>query len=344
MILYTVALIILAIAILLVYSTITFFRPSDIEVIVSNEKSTLIDIDNEISVITWNIGYAGLGDDMDFFYDGGRKMRTSLERTKSNHQNILKYLSDHSYIDFLLLQEVDKNSKRSYYINTYDSLISTFPNASHSYGINYKVKHVPVPIFNPMGTVTSGIVTISNAIPFSAERYSYPGSYPWPGMLFNLQRCFLINKYNVSDGKELVIIHTHNSAYADKSLISLQMEFLKEVMLKEYEKGNYIIAGGDWNQSPPDFEPDFIFNLFDTINPAKIPTDYLPDWQWVYSPETPTNRNISTPYNPAESLTTVIDFFLISPNIELLNVDCIHIDFKFSDHNPVKAKFKLGKK
>lgn len=342
-ILYLFALIILAISILLIYSTITFYRPKDIEVIASNEKSTLIDINDDISVITWNIGYAGLGDDMDFFYDGGKKTRTSLERTKSNHNNIFKYLSDHSYNDFFLLQEVDIKSKRSYYVNTYDSLISVFPNASHSFGINYKAKHVPVPIFNPMGAVTSGIVTISNAIPSSAERYSYPSSHSWPVKLFHLQRCFLINRYNVSDGKELVIVHTHNSAHDDGSIKALEMEVLKEVLIKEFEKGNYIIAGGDWNQSPPDFKPDFIFNLFDTINIAKIPTDFLPDWQWVYSSEVPTNRTISTPYNPGESLTTVVDFFLISPNIELKNIECIHLDFKNSDHNPVKAKFKLGK-
>lgn len=40
-----------------------------------------------------NIGYAGLGDNMDFFYDGGRRVRDSRERTARNLKEIVETIS-----------------------------------------------------------------------------------------------------------------------------------------------------------------------------------------------------------------------------------------------------------
>jgi exonuclease III len=46
-------------------------------------------------------------------------------------------------------------------------------------------------------------------------------------------------------------------------------------------------------------------------------------------------------YDPATTTTTVIDFFLLSPNIEAISVDCINLNFENSDHNPVRIKVKM---
>jgi exonuclease III len=37
----------------------------------------------------------------------------------------------------------------------------------------------------------------------------------------------------------------------------------------------------------------------------------------------------------------VIDGFIVSPNVEVLSVQTIDLDFKNSDHNPVKLTFAL---
>ena len=65
-----------------------------------------------------------------------------------------------------------------------------------------------------------------------------------------LDRCFLLSRLALPDGKELVLINTHNEAFDDGSQRNQQMAVLKELMLKEYEKGNYVITGGDWNLNP----------------------------------------------------------------------------------------------
>lgn len=36
-----------------------------------------------------------------------------------------------------------------------------------------------------------------------------------------------------------------------------------------------------------------------------------------------------------------VEFFLVSPNIEVSNVKCYDLEFKNSDHNPVQARFRL---
>ena len=158
-----------------------------------------------------------------------------------------------------------------------------------------------------------------------------------------LDRCFLVSRYQLDGAKkEMVMINTHNSAYDDGTLRSNQMTYLKNFLVGEYEKGNYVIVGGDWNQCPPKFNPEFADNLMDNNNRMDIDQEYLPGWKWAYDSKIPTNRRVVSIYDKSTTLTTVIDFFLLSPNIEMVNVQGIHLGFEHSDHHPVKLKIQLN--
>jgi endonuclease/exonuclease/phosphatase family metal-dependent hydrolase len=159
-----------------------------------------------------------------------------------------------------------------------------------------------------------------------------------------LDRCFLVSRYRLDNGKNLLVINTHNSAYDDGTLRSRQMAYLKTFLIQEYEKGNYVIVGGDWNQCPPSFSPEFDRNLMDDENRMDIERDYLPKWRWAYDRKVPTNRRLVAPYDKRTTLTTVIDFFLVSPNVEIKQVQGIHLEFEHSDHHPVKLEIKLKEK
>ena len=67
--------ILLCAAALILWLSVTEFKPgdvSDVKVEANSEVSGLSPfLDEEFSVISWNIGYAGLGKDSDFFMDGG---------------------------------------------------------------------------------------------------------------------------------------------------------------------------------------------------------------------------------------------------------------------------------
>ena len=102
-------------------------------------------------------------------------------------------------------------------------------------------------------------------------------------------------------GKELILINTHNEAFDPGDIRKAQMEYLKNFMISEYQNGNYVIAGGDWNQCPPQFNPDFPANQ---VNEEQmiISADYLPsDWTWAYDNKNPSNRSVITAYDPCNN-------------------------------------------
>ena len=68
-------------------------------------------------VMTLNIGYAGLGEEMDFFMDGGEGVNPeSEERVRTNLAGIENALNL-AQPDFYFLQEIDRDSSRSYHID-----------------------------------------------------------------------------------------------------------------------------------------------------------------------------------------------------------------------------------
>lgn len=331
-----------AFALFLVFATVDDYRPDEVTTFVNTDPSEPLSDTASFDLLIWNIGYAGLDASMDFFYDGGEKMRPDEEGVRNNMEGISRTLSTYSDWDFVMLQEVDKHSKRSYRINEYEAIQELFKDHHVSFGKNYNVSFIPIPIKEPMGKVESGLMSLSKYRPSSVERHSFPGNYPWPMKLFMLDRCFLVNRFAMESGKELLVINTHNSAYDDGSLRTKQMSFLKTFLLDEYRKGNYVIAGGDWNQTPHGFAPELPSHLFDTINLTYVDEGYPgPDWSWAFDPRLPTNRRVSTPYDQSTSLTTVIDYYLLSPNVLLEEVETVNVDFEFSDHQPVRLKARL---
>ena len=326
----------------ILFATITDFAPDEkTEVDIEGEGSPISG--DRFTVMIWNIGYAGLGADADFFYDGGEMVRSTRDDVQKYMEGIDGFVSSSGReVDFLLLQEVDQDSKRSYHINQYNSFKSSLPNHSASFATNYKVKFIAIPFLEPMGQVWSGLASFSKFKPESATRYQFPGNYSWPKSVFFLDRCFMVQRYKLESGKDLVMINTHNSAYDDGTLKEQQMEFMKSILHEEYDQGNYVIVGGDWNQCPPGFQFDKFAKKPETeYSQTNVPADYIPEWTWAFYPNTPTNRKVSEPYDSDETFTTVIDFFLVSPNIRVISTEGIDLDFAYSDHQPVKLEFVL---
>jgi endonuclease/exonuclease/phosphatase family metal-dependent hydrolase len=342
--LLTVVLVVVTVFIgIIIYAIISDYKPKEKEIISTGVKHEILNGSMEFSLLTWNIGYGGLDREMDFFYDGGTRVFTPETTCLKNLSEINKFLKQNDSIDFILLQEVDMDSKRSYHINEFESLKIALKAYSPAFAKNYDVFFVPVPPATPMGKVLSGLTIFSKYLPTSSIRYSFPGEYGFPKQLFMLDRCFLVNRYPLSNGKELLIINTHNEAFDPGQIRRAQMSYLKDFLLDEFRNGNYIVTGGDWNQNPPEFHSDFAMNKTDTTQMV-IPIDYLPpDWKWLYDNRTPSERNVFTAYDPSSTTTNIFDFFLISPNIVSISVEGVQLNFENSDHNPVRIKIKLQK-
>lgn len=344
----------LYVMIVILHGTVTDYQPEEkITVEITGKATQKVIEDSIISLVTWNVGFGGLGAKDLFFYDDNGTLSTShpVISPKENSNNNQKGMADfvkNTKVDFYLFQEVDKDAKRSYHNNQYEMLEKEAPNYVGTFATNYKVKRVPLPVlqfWNTLGKVESGLASYSKYETKEATRYQFPGNYSWPMRVFQLDRCFLVNRFDTKNGKELVVINTHNSAYDKGGVLKKQQTaYLKKYITSEYEKGNYVIVGGDWNQCPPYFPFDKLMpgkgKGYETLN---IDADYLPeDWLWVYDPLMPTNRKSSEVYNEGETFTTLIDFFLISPNITVEKVKAINQHFEFSDHQPVYVELRLN--
>jgi endonuclease/exonuclease/phosphatase family metal-dependent hydrolase len=326
---------------LLLFSTITDYKPPEKEQ-VAVEGQAILQPDSIHTFMIWNIGYGGLGKEVDFFYDGGKTVRAPREIYDKDINGVYQFLQSNDSVDFFLLQEVDRNSKRSYRQDQFAEIGERLQDFTYSFGMNYNVKFIPIPPTNPLGKVVGGLASYSRFSPTSATRFSFPGNFAWPKRIYFLDRCFLVKRFDLPNGKELLVINTHNSAYDDGGLKKKQMEYLKNFLIQEYEKGNYVIVGGDWNQCPPNFDVYKFAKEDSDYAQLNIDFDYLPsDWLWAYDPDITTNRKLTTAYNPAKTFATIIDFYLISPNIELLRIKGIDQGFEFSDHQPVFMKVRL---
>jgi endonuclease/exonuclease/phosphatase family metal-dependent hydrolase len=321
---------------------ITDYRPQEKTTLEVNDSPGQLSDSLALSLLTWNIGYCGLDNKMDFFYDGGTKVFTPKLQCLKNLSAVMTFLKANDSIDIVFLQEIDRKSKRSYKVDEYATVRDHVQYASGAFATNYKVFFVPVPFTSPMGSVNSGITILSKYVPASSVRYSFPGTYSFPKQLFMLDRCFMVNRYPLKNGKELLIINTHNEAFDPGEIRKAQMEYLKNFVLAEYSKGNYVVAGGDWNECPSGFKPDFSHNQVNK-DQMGIPSDFMPsEWKWVFDSKTPSNRSVIAAYDQALTTTTVIDFFLLSPNVKALSVQCIDLGFANSDHNPVRVKLRLN--
>lgn len=291
--------------------------------------------DTTITLFNWNIGYAGLGAKSDFWKDGGEMVHPGKEISAEYLAGIRSVISQYrDSTDFFLLQEVDRGSARSYKTDQAKAIAEELPGFAWAFGKNYDVDYIPVPLLEPYGGVESGLVTFSTTKAASSTRYSFEGNYSFPTGLFYLDRCYLLERFPMEDGKELVVINTHNSAYDDGSLKKRQMAQMADVLKAEYAKGNFVIVGGDWNQMPAGFSglPGFPVNGKGVNVAAEYPEA---GWHWAWADNAPTNRALNAIYNQDTTMRKVIDFYLVSPNLTVKSVKNIDLNFQYSDHQPV---------
>ena len=161
-----------------------------------------------------------------------------------------------------------------------------------------------------------------------------------------LKRGLLVTRLPIEDSKkELTIVNLHLEAYDSGEGKRQQTEILINFLLEEYSKGNYCVAGGDFNQTFPTIDNSRYPILDDShFSPGSLDADLLPEgWTFAADGDIPTSRLNNQPYNPASPNTQhyVLDGFILSPNVELLSVQTLDGGFRYSDHNPVRLEIRL---
>lgn len=322
----------------LIYGTLTDYNPPQLVPIASVGEAKL-PADSVITFITWNIGYTGQGARADFFYDGGKQVVASEADVTEYRNGITEFMASQNDVDVFFLQEVDSLARRSHYVNHSAHFAAHLPDYLYAFAPNYNVQFVPMPLWNPMGKVISGLTTFSRLPADGFERHAFDSQFSWPTRIFFLDRCFLSHRTPLPNGKDLICINTHCSAYdTSGTMVSKEIERIVAFAEAEYLKGNYVVIGGDWNQCPPGYTP---LDSSLSYNEHILRNDQLPaGWRWESDINVYTNRKMTTVYGP-DCYKSVIDHFVVSPNLETVKVEGIDLDFAFSDHQPVKLSVKL---
>ena len=321
------------------------YRPAPVEAAetLSSGAAKQLRSGQTLEVLSWNIGYAGLGAESDFFMDGGKDTASADRPTVERYLGGIAETVASSGAELVLLQEVDRASTRTYRIDEAASLLDTLGGGkSAAFAKNFSVPFVPYPL-PPIGKVESGLMTLSDYEIASSDRRALFCPFSWPLRIANLKRCLLVSRLPIEGSdKELVLIDLHMEAYDDSGGRVTQTKELAEFIGAEYEKGNYVIAGGDFNQMFP--KTSYRFTIFtpELWLPGVFDTELLPEgFQTVFDPNIPSCRLLNAPYNAETAQHYVIDGFVLSPNVKLEAVETLDLGFVNSDHNPVSLRVTL---
>ena len=298
--------------------------------------------------ISYNIGFGAYESDYSFFMDGGtQSWAWSEERLRENLDEIAALLQAEN-ADFLLLQEVDVDATRTYHFDESAVLRAAFPDRACVYAQNYDSPFLLYPFTQPHGASRAGMLTFSRYAVSSSLRRSLPIEGGFRKFL-DLDRCYSVCRLPVEGGKELVLYTLHLSAYsADGSISVEQLKLLLADMQAEYEKGNYSVAGGDFNK-------DLLGNSAQWFGAADreytwaqpLPEDIFDGTGISLAAPldeknpVPSCRNADAPYHEGQYVLTV-DGFLVSGNVTVEEAAVLDTGFAHSDHNPVSLTFTLN--
>jgi len=262
------------------------------------------------SLLSWNVEFGG--------YD---------QAVEQNWPVILALLEG-TPADLVLLQEIDRGSKRVSGQDQVQQVVDSLANPCWTYALNYRSPWVPVPLANPVGRVESGLLTLSAFCPERAWRFRLPDWNTWPVKMFQYDRCLSVWEISVgSQGKKLFVGNLQLSPFFHTSLLDDQLVAMKELMMNWYAEGNYVVLGGDWQVRLPGV-------FFGDGSVQKIPNAWTPfGWKWAYDPSSPGE-------NGGESSTTT-DGFLLSPNVELLEAKWLTPPSTPSQHSPLLLSLAL---
>ena len=294
-----------------------------------------------IRLLSWNIGHAGGDAQADSFREGGWGVSADALTVHGNLAAIAAFLHACSP-DFLFLQEVDYASARSGGVDERESFTWM---QERAYAPDFVCPYVPYPLA-AMGRVNSGLMTLASHPLLHADRVSLPACFRRPASAMEPKRCLLVSRTPVQDtDRELVLVNFRLESYDSGAAgRAAQTAALLSFLEREYRKGNYVVAGGDFSQLLPGTEDAYPQRASRRRTPPAL-SAALPEggWRLAFDSATPTRRLLDRPYDAESEKTQFFctDGFLLSPNVELERMRTLDTAFRWSAHNPVMLEMHL---
>ena len=342
------AAILLIVLIYVAYVFISYYRLDDnLTLEVQNAKTGVVETEQQYKLLSWNIGFGAYEADYDFFMDGGTQSWAKNEEVlKANLEKISAFIEEEA-ADFNFIQEVDFDSTRTYHVDERPFIVKALSDQSYVFAQNYDSPFLFYPFTQPHGKSKAGIMTFSDYGITCAIRRRLPIEES-VAKLVDLDRCYSVSRVQVENGKELVLYNLHLSAYTTDGTIAIeQLEMLVKDMQAEYEKGNYCIAGGDFNKDVVGLGCEvFGIEKQEYTWAQPIPDSVFDGSEIELVAPFDANDPVASCRLPDEAFwegqfQITVDGFMVSPNVVVEEAKVLDTDFAYSDHNPVELTFSL---
>jgi endonuclease/exonuclease/phosphatase family metal-dependent hydrolase len=279
------------------------------------------DAGSQITVTGWNIGYAALGAKADLFIDGGHSLRAlARDDIQIAAENISEKLAE-LQSDIVLLQEDARPGFLTRGVDVHGAISRGLDDYSRCFIADFRTFLIPKPL-----NINHGTAVFSKLRPSDYFTLAMPQD---PLYYYGFLKKYYgasVHKYPRQGHGDWVVINIHLSAF-DETARKNQLAALFDFAVAEYEAGNHVIIGGDWNM---------------TLSASEFSKSELPKgWSLGVDSRVPSLRATNAPYIKGETRTFSVDGFIVSPNVRVDTVITHDLGFEHTDHHPVSARFSI---
>lgn len=280
---------------------------------------------------TWNVGYAGLGADADFIAEGGQRLRPlSRAVVERNLAGVVEHLAGIES-DIVLMQELAGPGLLTRNVDVLSGVRGALPDhamtfvadvASRVHPGSVALTHGPA-VFTRRGVVSVEVVDL----PDEPHALAYLVKRDYRAISIDLD----------VGGRPWTVIGVHLAAYETSGVRARQLGALLELARRRHDEGRAVVIGGDFNMALREFTTGEVPTKGGDSPP--LDTSVLPvGWSVLADAARGTVRAKDAPFDPHRTFTSVIDGFIVSPNVAALEVVTSDLAFKFSDHHPVTVR------
>ena len=292
-----------------------------------------------LQIVTWNIGYGSLGAGADFVADGGQNVRALGRRSITSAVDAIGETLGRLDADLVLLQEMAAAGFMTRGVDVKAGVLRALNRYRVAFWEDFSTTMVPPP-FN----LSNGLMTLACVAGAECTAQPLPQEPSFRLGILKKQYGALVTRIPVEDGREWVIMNIHLAAFDDGGQVrSRQVSALLELAQAAYRSGAHVVIGGDWNLRlvdtafPHETEEGHLWWIHD------FPHETVPEgWTFGLDPSVPSVRTLHRPYEAGVNYVTVIDGFLVSPNVIVERVETLDLGFLHTDHHPVLATLRMN--
>ncbi len=312
-------------------------RPAPVEAVpVVGSGPAIPTSQRRLKVLSWNLQFcAGRHT---FFYEGGDRVSVSAADVRTIAEQIGRVIADEQ-ADLVLLQEVDRGSRRTAGLDELGLLLDRAPYPVWLSTRYHRCRYLPYPWREPLGRVEMHLCTLSRLPLIEGRRIALPPmAEPLWRQQLNLRRAILSARVR---GLDLAVGNTHLSAFANGDGTLARQIAVADAWCQAERS---FVLGGDFNCLPPGDSPARLgAGAVEYSDPVPPISALIPKYVSAISPDR-LARPESRTYLPPGQLVAdrTLDYVFVGPSVTVERSWVRDDVGALSDHLPLIVELRLG--